>query len=101
VGGWRKLHNEELNKVYPSPDIYREKKSKSMRWQELVACIEETYTKEGRKERRKPFGRFGCRRGDNIRMDLDVLTALIWLKKLTSAGSCEQDNKKAINFLTN
>jgi hypothetical protein len=23
TGGWRKLHNEELNKCYPSPDIIR------------------------------------------------------------------------------
>jgi hypothetical protein len=31
TGGWRKLHNEELHKLYSSPSIIRMIKSKSMR----------------------------------------------------------------------
>jgi hypothetical protein len=31
-GGWRKLHNEELNDLYPSPSIFRVIKSRGMRW---------------------------------------------------------------------
>jgi hypothetical protein len=32
VGGWIKLHNEELHKLYSSPYIIRVIKSRRMRW---------------------------------------------------------------------
>jgi hypothetical protein len=32
TGEWRKLHNEELNNLYSSPDIIRQVKSRRMRW---------------------------------------------------------------------
>jgi hypothetical protein len=35
IGGWRKLHNEELHSLYSSPSIIRIK-SKRMRWAEHV-----------------------------------------------------------------
>jgi hypothetical protein len=31
IGGWRKLHNEELHNLYASPDIIRMMKSRRMR----------------------------------------------------------------------
>jgi hypothetical protein len=31
-GGWRNLHNEELHKLYCSPNIVRMSKAKAMRW---------------------------------------------------------------------
>jgi len=34
---WRKLHNEELNVLYPSPNIARVIKSRRMRWAGHVA----------------------------------------------------------------
>jgi hypothetical protein len=37
TGGWRKLHNEELRDVYPSPSIIRMIKSKRVRWTGHVA----------------------------------------------------------------
>jgi hypothetical protein len=40
-GGWRKLHNEELDNLYSSPDIIRIIKSRRVRWAGHVAGKEE------------------------------------------------------------
>jgi hypothetical protein len=37
TGGWRKLHNEELQNLYSSPSIIRNVKSRRMRWTGHVA----------------------------------------------------------------
>jgi hypothetical protein len=41
VGGWRKLHNEELHNLYASPNISKMIKSRRMLWTEYVARIGE------------------------------------------------------------
>jgi len=38
-GEWRKLHNDELNNVYFSPNTSRLIKSRGMRWNGHVACM--------------------------------------------------------------
>jgi hypothetical protein len=39
TGEWSKLHNEELNDVYSSPNIIRVMKSRIMKWARHVARV--------------------------------------------------------------
>jgi hypothetical protein len=41
TGGWRKLHNEELHKLYSSPSMIRIIKSRRLRWAGHIAQMEE------------------------------------------------------------
>jgi hypothetical protein len=41
IGGWRKLHSEELHNLYCSPSIIRIVKSRRMRWAGHVAGMGE------------------------------------------------------------
>jgi len=64
---WRKLHNEELNDQYCSPNIVRMKKSRRMRWTGHVARMGEgrgVYrVLVGKPEGKRPFGRHTRRDG--------------------------------------
>jgi len=42
VGDWRRLHNEERNNLYASPNIIRVTKSKRMRWVGNEAYMRDT-----------------------------------------------------------
>jgi hypothetical protein len=74
TGGWRKLHNEEINNLYSSPSIIRTIKSRRMRWVGHVARMGEKRNVYrllvGKSEGRRPIGRPRCRWIDNIKMDL-------------------------------
>jgi hypothetical protein len=45
-GGWRNLHNEEMNELYYSPNIFWVIKTRKIRWAAHVACMRrgEAYT---------------------------------------------------------
>jgi len=73
TGKWRRLHNEELNDLYSSPNIVWVIKSRRMTWTGHVARMGEE--KElyrvlvGKPEGKRTLGRHG-RRWVDIRMDL-------------------------------
>jgi hypothetical protein len=73
TGEWRRLHNEELNDQYSSPNIIRVIKSRRM-WAVHVARMGEGRGAYriwvGRPEGRRPLGRPRRRWEDNIKMDL-------------------------------
>jgi hypothetical protein len=74
MGGWRKLHNEELRDLYSSPSIIRIIKSRRIRGAGHVTRMGEEMNAcrllAGKPEGKRPLGR--PRRGwlVNIRMDL-------------------------------
>jgi hypothetical protein len=47
AGEWRRQHNEEVYRLYPSPNITQVMKSRIMRWAGNVACMGkgEVYTR--------------------------------------------------------
>jgi hypothetical protein len=61
IGGWRKLHNEELHNLYCSPSIIRIIKSRWMRWAGHVARMGEKRNAYrilvGNPEGKRPLGR--------------------------------------------
>jgi hypothetical protein len=91
TGEWRRLHNEELNDLYSSPNIIRVIKSRRMRWVGHVARLVEGRGAYrilvGRPEGRRPRHRWD----DNIKMDLQEVgwgawAGLIWLRIGTGGG---------------
>jgi len=92
---WRKLHNEELDDLYFSPNIVRVIKSTRMRCVGHVARMGEGRGVHrvlvGKIEGRRPLGRPRRRWEDNIKMDLQEVgwgawTGLIWLRIGTGGG---------------
>jgi len=73
-GESRKLHKEEINDLYCSPNVFRETKSRIMRWAEHVVRMGERRgiyrVLVGKPEGKRPLGRPRRRWEDNIKMDI-------------------------------
>jgi hypothetical protein len=95
TGEWSKLHNEELNDLYSSPNIIQMIKSKRMGWAGHVACMQ-----KNRRAHRVSVGTRGAKRllaiprrrwENNIQMYLQKIeggpcTELIWIRTEISGG---------------
>jgi len=74
TGEWRKLHNEELNDLYSSPNFVRLIKWGRVRWAGRVARVGERRgvyrVLVGKHEGKRPLGRPSHKLEGNIKMDL-------------------------------
>jgi hypothetical protein len=95
TGEWRRLHNEELNDLYISPNIIWVVKSRRMGWAGHVARMGERRDSHkisvGKPERKRPLGMPRRRWEDYVKMNLQEVkgrqwTGFIWLRIGTSGG---------------
>jgi len=80
---WRKLHNEEPNDLYCSPNIVRVIKSRKMRWAGHVACMGEKrgvhIVLVGKRDGKRPLAR-PRRRWMFRKWEVGIWTRLSWFR---------------------
>jgi hypothetical protein len=104
TGEWRKLHNEELNNLFSSPNILRVIKSRIMKWAGHVArMLEGTGVYRvllGKSEGRRQLGRPRRRWEDNIKIDLREVECggMDWIELAHDTDRWRPPMNAVINF---
>jgi len=86
MGEWRRLHNEELNDLYSSPNIVQVTISRRMRWVGHVARMGERrgiyWFLVGEPMRKRPLGRPRHKWEDNVKMDFQEVgcEGMYWIE---------------------
>jgi len=102
-GEWRKLHNEELNDLYCSPDV-QVNKQRRMRWAGHVARMGEMRgvcrVLVGTPEGKRPIGRHRNRWEDNIKMDLQEVGCgcMDWIDRAQDTDRCRALANSVMNL---
>jgi hypothetical protein len=91
TGVWRKLHIEELQNLYSSPNIIRLINLRRIRWVGHAARMGEINAYKIlaiKRDGKKPLGRPKHRRDDNIKIYLKEIRSsdVIWLRVGNSTG---------------
>jgi hypothetical protein len=99
TGEWIKLHNEELNDLYSSPNIVRVIKSRRMKWMGQVARMEARTGVHGvlvgKPEGKRPPGGPRLRWEDNIKIGIQEVRCggMDWTGYRQMSGTCENGNE--------
>jgi hypothetical protein len=85
MGQWRKLHSRDLRNLYSSPDIFRQIKSRRMRWAGHVACMGKgrnvCRVLVGKPEGKRPLVRPRHKWENGIKMDLrEIGVGVEWIQ---------------------
>jgi hypothetical protein len=89
---WRKLHNEELNDPFSSPNFVRVIKARRMRWTGHVERMEQMKgvyrVLVGKPEGKRPLGRPRLRWENNNKMDLQEVGSggMDWIELAQDRG---------------
>jgi len=104
MGECRRLHNEELNDLYTTPNIVRVIKSRRMKWAGHVSRMGEERmvyrVLVGKPEGKRPLGILRRRWVNNIRMDFQEVGSgyMDWIGRAQDRDSCRTLVSAVMNF---